>query len=114
MKLINVHGAVFQWFGGALIGARVLFAATSPVADAAMRGDLAAVIALIEQKSDINAKQVDGATAMQWAAYRNDLAMAEKLISAGANVKTPNREGATPLSLASIKDRKSTRLNSSH
>ena len=77
-------------------------AATSPVADAAMKGDQAAVRSLLAQKADVNAPQADGATALHWAAYRNDLAMADLLIAAGADVKTPNREGATPLYLASI------------
>jgi ankyrin repeat protein len=75
-------------------------AATSPVADAAMKGDTTAVEALLKQKADVNAPQADGATAIQWAAYRNDLAMADLLIKAGANVKTANHDGATPLSLA--------------
>ena len=77
-------------------------AANSPVADAAMKGDKAAVRSLLDQKADVNAPQADGATAIQWAAYRNDLELADVLINAGANVKTPNREGATPLYLASI------------
>ncbi len=77
-------------------------AASSPVAEAAMKGDQAAVRSLLEQKADVNAPQADGATAIQWAAYKNDLEMADLLIGAGANVKAPNREGATPLSLASI------------
>ena len=74
-------------------------AANSPVADAAMRGDKTAVRSLLEQKSDVNAPQADGATAIQWAAYKDDLEMADLLISTGANVKTPNREGATALYL---------------
>lgn len=77
-------------------------AASSPVADAAMKGDIAAVSALIQQKADVNAPQSDGATAIQWAAYRNDLPLAEVLIGAGANIKAANREGATPLYLASL------------
>jgi ankyrin repeat protein len=80
----------------------VFGAANSPVADAAMKGDLAAVRALIQQKADVNAAQSDGATAIQWAAYRNDLPLADVLIAAGANVKAANREGATPLYLASL------------
>jgi uncharacterized protein len=79
-----------------------LGAASSPVADAAMKGDIAAVRALIQQRADVNAPQADGATAIQWAAYRNDLGLADVLIAAGANVKAANREGATPLYLASI------------
>ena len=77
-------------------------ATTSPVADAAMKGDLAAVQSLLPDKADVNAPQADGATALQWAAYRDDLEMAGILIAAGANAKTPNREGATPLYLASL------------
>ena len=80
----------------------VLSAANSPVADAAMKGDKAAVQALIEQKADVNIPQADGATAIQWAAYRNDLDIADLLIGAKANVKTPNHDGATALRLASI------------
>jgi len=78
------------------------FGAPSPVADAASRGDKAAVQALIQQKADVNAAQPDGATAIQWAAYRNDLELADILIAAGANAKLANKDGATPMSLASI------------
>ena len=74
--------------------------AASPVADAAMKGDKAAVKTLLQQKADVNAPQSDGATALQWAAYRNDLELADLLLSAGANVKLANHDGATPLSLA--------------
>ncbi len=78
----------------------VLSGANSPVADAAMRGDTAAIRTLIAQKADVNPAQADGATAIQWAAYRNDLAMADALIAAKADVKIPNRDGATALRLA--------------
>ncbi len=80
----------------------VLNAANSPVADAAMKGDKAAVQTLIKQKADVNLPQADGATAIQWAAYRNDSEMADLLIAAGADVKKPNRDGATALRLACI------------
>ena len=78
-------------------------APSSPVADAAEKGDLAGVKRLIQQKSDVNAAQPDGATALQWAAYRNDMALADVLIAAGADVKKANREGATPMYLASLR-----------
>ena len=75
-------------------------AASSPVADAVMKGDKAILRALLQQKLDVNAAQADGATGIQWAAYRNDLEIADMLIAAGANVTLANREGATPLGLA--------------
>src|SRR5947209_15268998 len=77
-------------------------AGKSDVADAVMKGDRAALRALLEQRADVNAPQADGATALHWAVYRDDLEAAALLIQAGANVTAANREGATPLSLASI------------
>ncbi len=77
-------------------------AAPSPIADAAMKGDKAAVRALIAKKADVNAPQNDGATSLHWAAFRGDIELAEILIQAGANPKAANREGATPLWLACV------------
>ncbi len=81
----------------AMPGAR---AATSDVADAAERGDSAALRKLIGQKADVNARQADGATALHWAVYHDDAALVDQLIKAGANVKVANSFGSTPLSLA--------------
>jgi len=83
-----------------LLATTVYGAASSPVADASMHGDPAAVRALLARKADVNAAQADGATALLWAAYRNDLEIASLLIAAGANVKLANQDGATPLGLA--------------
>jgi ankyrin len=77
-------------------------AGKSDVADAAMKGDRAAVRALITQKADVNAPQVDGATALHWAIYRDDAEMADVLIRAGANVKVASRDGVTPLAMAAL------------
>jgi ankyrin repeat protein len=83
-----------------LSAAALSAAGKSPVADAAMRGDKAAVRALILQKADVNAPQVDGATALHWAARGDDLELADVLLRAGAKVSAANEEGATPLFLA--------------
>jgi ankyrin repeat protein len=85
-----------------LMSSAILVAGKSDVADAAMRGDKAAVRALLAQKADVNAPHGDGATALHWAAYRGDKELTDALIRAGANVKAANREGATPLWLASV------------
>jgi ankyrin repeat protein len=76
--------------------------AGSEVADAAQNGDRAAVQKLIQQKADVNAAQVDGATALHWAVYREDVQLLDMLIRAGANVKAVNSEGVTPLSMAAL------------
>ena len=84
------------------ISAVSLAAGRSDVADAAMRGDKAAVRTLVEQKADVNAAQADGATALHWAVFRSDKEMVDLLIRAGTNAKAANRDGATPLWLASV------------
>src|SRR4051812_37931597 len=77
-------------------------AGKNDVADAAMKGDKTAVRTLVKQQADVNAPQVDGATALHWAVYRDDAEMADVLIRAGANVNAANREGVTPLAMASL------------
>ena len=87
-----------------LCGATQLaFGMDSPLADAAMNGDRAAVRSLLQKKADVNAPQADGATGLEWAAYRDDLELADLLLTAGANPKTANREGATAMQLASLR-----------
>jgi uncharacterized protein len=77
-------------------------AARSEVADAVMRGDKVALRTLVEAKADVNAPQVDGATALHWAVYRDDRDAVDTLIKAGATIDAPNREGVTPLSMAAL------------
>lgn len=76
--------------------------AGSEVADATEKGDQATVEKLIKQKADVNAAQVDGATALHWAVYRDNPQLADILIRAGADVKAANSEGVTPLSMAAL------------
>ncbi|MEO7649456.1 MAG: ankyrin repeat domain-containing protein [Bryobacteraceae bacterium] len=79
----------------------LLGADSSPrLADATKEMDRAAIRALLQKRVDVNAAQVDGATALHWAAYNDDLDTAGLLVRAGANVKAANRYGVTPLSLA--------------
>jgi ankyrin repeat protein len=73
----------------------------APVADAAARGDLEAVEALLAQGADVNAPQGDGMTALHWAARRGDVSMMETLLRAGGKTGALTRLGAyTPLHLA--------------
>ena len=76
-------------------------AADSPLADAAMQGDLGQVRSLLAENADVNVAQGDGSTALHWAAYWDDSEMARVLLEAGANVGATTRIGDfTPLLMA--------------
>ncbi len=71
--------------------------ADSPLADAVERKDKAAFQAQLEKQTDVNATQVDGMTALHWAAHHDDIQAARKLLNAGAKTNIENRYGVTPL-----------------
>ena len=71
--------------------------AESPLADAIERQDLATFESLLQSGADVNAAQVDGMTALHWAAHHNDLQAAKGLLEAGAKPDVKNRYDVTPL-----------------
>jgi ankyrin repeat protein len=103
VKIIN-YGLRVEALGS-LVLALLLFplvTAESPIADAAMHGDVDSVRILIRDGEEVNAAQGDGMTALHWAAENGDIEMLEMLISAGANPEAVTRLGRyTPLHLAS-------------
>src|SRR5262245_55891376 len=92
-----------------MVIAIVVLAAATPghtagpasIADAAMQGDRASVLALIKQGADVNAPQGDGVTALHWAARRGDAGIVTAMVAAGSDPRAATRFGAyTPLHLA--------------
>jgi len=75
-------------------------AADLRLVNAVEKQDKSAVVALLKQHADVNARQADGATALQWAVHWNDLDTVDRLIHAGADVNAANDLGATALYLA--------------
>jgi len=59
--------------------------------------DATAVKALLKQRADVNAADVDGTTALQWAAHWNDVDTVKALLAAGAKANAASRYGVTPL-----------------
>ena len=84
--------------GFALLAALASVAGTprgeSPVADAAMRDDVAAVRALLADGADVNAPRGDGMTGLHWAALNGNVEIAGLLIGAGADLEAATRIGA--------------------
>ena len=72
----------------------------APLADAVEAQDQAAVDRLLKQDADVDAAQVDGMTALHWAAYHDDVKILKRLIEAGADAGVENRYGVRPLSIA--------------
>ena len=96
---LAVHGLLAAALAGALLASAR--PTDSPVADAAMRGDIAAVRELLADGADVNAAQGDGMTALHWAAERGDPDLARMLLYAGAAIEPVTRIGFyTPLHVA--------------
>src|SRR4026207_2418334 len=93
----NITGLVLLGLG---LAAPAIAAERAAIADAAEQRDKAGVRTLIQTGADVNAAQVDGTTALHWAAYHDDTETAALLVKAGANVNVLNRYGATPLAQA--------------
>ena len=97
MHCRELSGLVLLMLG---IAGLALAAERAALADAVEQRDTARVRALLEARVDVNAAQIDGTTALHWAAYQDDAATAALLVRAGANVNALNRYGVPPLAMA--------------
>lgn len=116
---------VFSCIALVLLSGAGLAAATSDLADAAMRTDRASVRSQLDEQAAailqlregeaalplgrvrefldfVNAPQADGSTALHWAVRADDLETTQLLLSAGASPEVRNVAGATPLLLAAM------------
>ncbi|HLK47719.1 MAG TPA: ankyrin repeat domain-containing protein [Bryobacteraceae bacterium] len=76
------------------------FATDSRLVEAVKNQDGAAARALIRQHADVNAPDVDGTTALIYAAHQNNLELVKALLAAGADAKAANRYNVTALAEA--------------
>src|SRR6185295_7942514 len=65
-------------------------------------GNREGVRTLLRQKTNVNAAEADGTTALHWAVRADDQELVRLLLGAGANPRAANRYGVTPLQLAAI------------
>jgi ankyrin repeat protein len=86
---------------GAAINARAQSRQAQPAkqAQAAKEGQPSKV-SPSRRTEDVNRRNPDGSTPLQWAVYTGDVAEAKRLLGAGADVSLANNYGATPMSLA--------------
>ncbi len=76
-------------------------APSAPLADAARRGDVARVSALLAEGAQVNQTLGDGTTALHWASRQGNVDLVTRLLDAGADVSAVTRLGGyTALHLA--------------
>jgi ankyrin repeat protein len=96
------HACLCSVIAAAVVAASIGVGAEQPLSliEAVKKGDVATARMLSRQAALINAREVDGTTALHWAVHRDDLAMVDLLIAAGVEVSAVNRYGVMPLALA--------------
>jgi ankyrin repeat protein len=74
----------------------------SDLTNAAWRGDVSAVQALLAKGADVNMKAAGGMTALMSAAHEGRFAVVQALLAKGADVNASRDDGVTALMLASL------------
>ena len=90
---------------GAVVSAAmsaVVHAGAATLIDAVKDGNHASVRSLLQQKTNVNAAEADGTTALHWAVRADDQELVRLLLRAGADARKANRYGVTPLQLAAV------------
>ncbi|HEY8520023.1 MAG TPA: ankyrin repeat domain-containing protein [Gammaproteobacteria bacterium] len=87
-----------------LLAASAAGAAGKPlsIVEAAEAADREAVLAALREGADVNARGLDGTTALMWAAHHGDVELVKRLVEAGADVHARNVFGAFALSEAAM------------
>ena len=100
MRRLAISGGLLGALGFLLCSGAEAAEAGGSMADAAEKQDWPRVGSLLAARADPAAAQIDGMTALQWAAYHDQTELARSLLAAGANANAANRYGVTPLALA--------------
>src|SRR6266571_4314845 len=82
-----------------------LLSGETPLMEAARRGNLDIVRALLSGKANPNAQEANGGqSALMWAISQHQSAVVEELVRRGADVKAGSKTGFTPLMFAAQQD----------
>jgi len=95
LKFLGTIGLVLLLAAGTRLSA-----ADNPLIAAIKQGDAARVRTLLQQHADVNASDLDGTTALDWAVRRDDVETVGLLLNGGASATAANRYGISPLLVA--------------
>jgi ankyrin repeat protein len=87
----------YRWLALAAAGTFTAWAADLRLLEAVKNQDATAARSLLREQPDVNSADVDGTTALIYAAHANDLALVKLLLASGANAKAANRYRMTAL-----------------
>jgi len=105
MALSKFHKARHSYFGEVSRPATVALS-SSPIHDAAGRGDLEEVRTLVQENSGlVSSKDSDGATPLHWAVCRGHKEVVEFMLANSAEVEARDGKGETPLKNAADRSR---------
>ena len=94
-RLYGTALALLVWLAGSLA-----MASEIPLIEAVHHQDVQRVQTLLQQGADVNQQELDGSTALHWAAYVDQPGIMGVLLKAGAKANVANQFGITPLMLA--------------
>src|SRR5262249_23760319 len=89
-------------FAAALLVAGHALAESPTIVQALKSGDRTAALGLAKQKTQANAAEPDGTTALHWAVRQDDLELVDRPLRRGRDPKAANRYDVTPLHLAAV------------
>jgi ankyrin repeat protein len=96
-KLSSTSGSACSLLILLLVVARPHLCGADPLTEAVHRGDAARIQMLLAGQPDLRARDVDGNTALHWAALNGDARLVKRLLKRGAPPDVTNHVGATPL-----------------
>ena len=101
---MHVATWVLTMFGYFIVGLAVMTSVDAAqnvsLVEAVKTANSETVTNLLEQQVDVNGAEVDGTTALHWAAYKGAVETTRLLLRAGASADVRNRHQVTPLMLA--------------
>lgn len=95
-----IRNLAYLTVGVLLVSQSLVASENNQLIEAVKGRDISDVRALLKKRVDVNQSEMDGTTALQWAAHWDDVEITKLLIKSGADTNLANDYGITPAYLA--------------